>query len=166
MNRQTATQAHQQKPSVTPELGPDALNSSDAYLQSTMWHEFQHYQRLTAFRQADADKSSDVKFLAQEAETTPEGAKLESAETEASSIQLADYFDQLSDVDAKSTLLYLARFFKVALPDFKQAAIDRIRNVVAKQPDKKARLLKLIDTIQDKTRRDNLKELREAIAKK
>ena len=144
-------------------LGPVALGGSDSSLQSYMWHEFQHYQRVTSFRQPDETKGSEVKLLEDEAQNASPDSN--NQETEAISVELADYFDQLSDAEAKSRLLYLARVYKETLPLFRQAAIDRVKKSVTKQATKKNRMLKLIDAIASKRSRADLHEFRDAIAK-
>jgi hypothetical protein len=146
-------------------LGPDAVKSSDSYLQSLMWHEFEHYKRLLSFRQPAAEKGKDVKLLEGEVQLMAPGSEIPSMEVEATSIQLANYFDNLPDTDAKSVLLYLSRFLNTALPDFKNAAIDRITKQVAGNAEKKKRMLKVIDSIKDEMKQKGLKDLREALVK-
>ncbi len=154
-----------QAPVLFIQLGPSALSLSDAYLQSILWHEFQHYKRGSSFRQPEDIKSSDIKALEQEIDTTPQDQKMESSETEATSIQLATYFDSLNDEDVKAVLRYLSQFINSALPPFKQEAIDRIQRIVIGKPVKKVRLLTLIDTLKAKDQRVKLKVLRDAVAK-
>ncbi|HKY53423.1 MAG TPA: DUF4157 domain-containing protein, partial [Anaerolineales bacterium] len=153
-------------PLIYIQIGPLALRFTDEYIRSVLWHEFQHYQQYLAFREPSSSKSTDVTILEAESADTGQPVKPNS-EIVATSIQLADDFDKLSDDEAKSTLRYLSDFMnhRDTQPSFKAKAIDQIKTAVAGNRAKQDRLLGLIGSIRSNTERENLKDLRDAIRK-
>jgi hypothetical protein len=154
--------ARTQYPLFYIKLGPAAVSSSDAYLQSVLWHEFVHFRRVLGFRRPDAEKSDQTKQLEVAVGAGPEALDAD-AEVEATSFQLAVYLEKLPDDDVKGVLGYLAKFLPSALPPFKPAAIQRIRDAVAGKPAQRRRLLHLIDDTKDRKRRSALAPLRNAL---
>jgi hypothetical protein len=144
-------------------IGPLALKGSDAFLQSALWHEFQHYQTILSFRDADAKKSSLTKNLEDESVISAKtGADPYNDEAIAYGHQLADYFDGFSDDEAKMILKGLADRIKLASL-VKSDVIDYIKNAVVSDSKRKARMQRLIDHLKDAKDRKNLSELRDAI---
>jgi|SRR5579871_3158247 len=151
-------------PIVYIKLGPDAVSLDASYIQSTLWHEFQHFKQYISFRLETNEKSESTRLLEEEAADLQGNDKPASAEVEATSIQIASYLN-MGDEGMKSSLRYLGRYLPDALPTFRDAAIGRIVDAVkAAGPKQKARLLKLLDDIKDKKRHKALEPLRAAIA--
>ncbi len=159
-DRQVTTQ--NQYPLLFIKLGPSVLGFTDTFIQATVRHEFQHYTRFNEFRAEESGKSADTKLLEQEAELGG-GSPLESHETEATSVEIADYGSRMTDDELKSNLLYLGRYLSGALPDFRNQAIDRIVASAA-TPAARQRMIKVIDGIREKARKAALKPLREKLA--
>jgi hypothetical protein len=125
------------------EIGPLALTYTDEYIRSVLWHEFAHYKQQVSYREPAASKSADTKALEAEAAA---GGDSPNAELEATSVQLAAYFDKFNDDEVGDVLRYLADHLShsSAQASFKQAAIDRIKAAVAGDRAKQDRLLKII----------------------
>jgi len=143
-------------------LGPTVLGFTDKFIQATLFHEFTHYTRVNEFRADEAGKSQETKLLQTEAETGG-AAELDSLETDATSKEIAEFGPSLNDAEVKSNLLYLSRFLMAALPLIKTQAIDRIvASATANQQTR--RLIKLIDGLKEKPKKDKLKLLRDALS--
>ncbi|HEX8185882.1 MAG TPA: DUF4157 domain-containing protein [Blastocatellia bacterium] len=151
-------------PMVHIRLGPLALMHSDDYLRSVLWHEFQHYRRINEFRQPDTSQSEESRTLEEEYRQPGGTAQHPNFEIEATSLQIAAYFDQVNDQELRSMLRYLADHMGNAkiLTRFKDAAIERIRLVVKGDRKKQDRLINQIKAL-GSTDKAHLDDLRKAI---
>ncbi len=126
-------------------LGPRILSFSDNYIRSTLYHEFQHYQRFVEFRKSDTEQDEESMTLEEEAKA---GTRVNN-EVEATSKQLASDFDLLNDDELRTVVRYLAEHFAepAATQKFKDKAVSRIMTVMGSDEAKLTRLLGLIEGI-------------------
>jgi hypothetical protein len=131
-----------------------------------MWHEFQHYKRHVEFREPESTKTAETKELETELNDTSLKEK-PNAEIEATSIELADNFDKLSDDEVKNVLRYLSDFMvhTRATNTFKTPAIERIRASVTGDRKKQDRMLNLLKNDGRKADVAKLKDIADAITK-
>jgi hypothetical protein len=129
-------------PLIFIKLGPRVLMHSDAYIRSAFWHEFEHYQRYTEFRSSDAGQTEESRGLEKELQSGHQP----NHEIEATSRQAAADFDMLSEPELRSVIRYLAEHMAepAALPEFKEAAVNRIMDALAADETKLQRLLDVI----------------------
>jgi hypothetical protein len=129
-----------QYPTIYIRLGPLAEKSfDDEYIRYNLFHEFQHYLRDLEFRKPESEKSAETKTLESGAKNSAD------KETEAISIGMVTYFDKLSNPELSDIVWYLSTSLPSADPNFRTAAIDRIRTAVAGDPKKQKRLLDVIN---------------------
>ncbi|PWT95628.1 MAG: hypothetical protein C5B52_17420 [Bacteroidetes bacterium] len=152
-----------QYPRVFIRLGPLSLAESDNFFRSALFHEFQHYQRAIEARKDDASKTVETKWLENEQLDKSKTVKY-NAETEATSTQIAADFAILNDKEMQSNLSYLSQTLYMSDKKFRDPAIAKIKAALSGDVKKQKRMLNLIKGLSDKSERDHLKELFNAIS--
>ena len=159
--------AHTQFPLVYIKLGPIALKYSNNFISSVLWHEFEHYKQILEYRNLDTKTSTDdrLKILEEEYSTVSPTESLPNSELEATSVQLSDDFERLTDDEVQAVLSYLADHMAnaKAKQSFKDAAISRIKGAVRGKRNKQRHNLLFVIRKLGRKDQSNLKALSDAI---
>jgi hypothetical protein len=132
-----------------------------------LWHEFEHYKQILEYRNLDTKTSTDdrLKILEEEYSTVSPTESLPNSELEATSVQLSDDFERLTDDEVQAVLSYLADHMAnaKAKQSFKDAAISRIKGAVRGKRNKQRHNLLFVIRKLGRKDQSNLKALSDAI---
>lgn len=151
-------------------IGPSALSSNLAYLQSVLFHEFTHFTQGCVLRKRESDMSTWEKLTKTFVEASS-GGRNPDLEVETHSMQLAGYFFQLEKNKAAHIMEELTRYAVKAQQFQWQDALDRVKLAVRQNPRKKSDWINVANMVISRTRKTDSEhhkkslELQDAIIK-
>lgn len=151
-------------------IGPSALSSNLAYLQSVLFHEFTHFTQGCVLRKRESDMSAWEKLTKTFVEASS-GGRNPDLEVETHSMQLAGYFFQLEKNKAAHIMEELTRYAVKAQQFQWQDALDRVKLAVRQNPRKKSDWINVANMVISRTRKTDSEhhkkslELQDAIIK-